>query len=67
MNIKDLVERSANGEICVVESINDMIPEDFIRKNPQTFANLTCEDDVTAAGIFWIYSKEARERSEYNP
>lgn len=61
MNLKDLRERVAAGEVCIVESINGEIPEDYILRYPALFAGLTVENDVDKAGILWVYDSSKRD------
>lgn len=67
MSFKDLMDRVNNGEVCIVESIADYSPIEFINRNYQHFQHLTIENDYDQAGVCWIYDKQIRLQREYNP
>ncbi len=60
MLFTELQQRVRAGEVCIVENINDQIPEDFIRKNLDKFRTWTIQDDIDAFGILWIFDEKQR-------
>lgn len=67
MTLQDIKARCEDGEVCIVESIEGMPPEDFIKKYPQYFVNYTVQDDIDKAGCLWILDNNIRNKKEYNP
>ncbi len=55
MNFDILRERIEDGEVAIVESINQMLPEDFVRRNSNLFSTYVVQDDIDLAGIMWIF------------
>lgn len=55
MLFSELKERVLAGEVCMVENINGVLPEDFVRKNQDKFKQWTVQDDIDDFGILWIF------------
>lgn len=55
MIFTELQSRVRAGEVAIVENINDILPEDFVRKNPDKFRQWVVQDDIEAGGFLWIF------------